>query len=144
MELATSTDTYVVEEHGQQQVDHFVGNQDAAEHRSRHRLNDFGSRSACPEQRRQADHRRQFSQQLRTCAMHCSVHNGVAHFCQRHVFQPTVGFDRLAQVDQYDQAPFRGQSEASDIADPDSDAEIVAKEILEQYAPEDRSRDGEQ
>ena len=143
MNLSPTGGANAVEQDGQQQVDHFISDQDATQNGCGHRLHDLGTGAGGPEHRRESDHGRQLGHQLGAQSMDGSFHHGFANLRQRQVFQAASLLDRFTQVDQDDESAFGREAETGDEADPDRDAEVVAKQILKQDAAEDCTRNGQ-
>ena len=93
---------------------------------------------------RQADDGRAFGQQLRPQAVDGPVDDRLFQFGERaDLRQPAALVDRVAQVDEHDDAGLRGHAEAGDEADPDGHAEIEAEQALEEHAADERARHGQ-
>ena len=97
-----------IEPHRQKQVDDFVRDQQPAQHGQRHRGQDFAADALGEHHRKDGDDGHAFGQQLGPQAVDGPFDDRLAQFFQRlDVFQAAALLDRLAQIDQHDDARSR-------------------------------------
>ena len=115
-----------VEADGDEDVDDFVGDEQAAEDGNRHGGDDFVAHAGGEEHGGQGDDGHAFGEEFGAEAVDCAFQDGLAEFVEGgDFFQAAAVLDGFAEVDEHDDAGLGGHAEAGDESDPNGHAEIL-------------------
>src|SRR5271166_7063605 len=132
MDLGPSPLLHREKKNWQEDVDDLVGDEQSAEHRRRHRPDDFSPHAGGPEHGGDRDDRGPLGEQLGTEPVDRPFEDRLTENGNRSdVSQSTLFLDGLAEVDQHHDAGLYGHAEAGDVANPYRDAEVEPEEPLE-------------
>src|SRR5689334_17603734 len=92
-----------VEADGEEQIDDFVGDQEATEHGEGHGGEDFAADAAGKDHGKDGDDGDAFREQLGTKAVDGAFDDRLPQLVQRlNIFQAAAFFDRFAEIDEHD------------------------------------------